>query len=155
MYQRNKTTTHPKQGWNALLLSHLILGAFLCLPLRAKLENPTQRPAATASGLKYCSLLSVTETNSKAFTINSEITFCASEWSWHFLFKNIMLLLNLCTAVNLKNWKIQTSTPRTIFQPWVVWNLLAKWLQGHRFLHLLMIQISGQMLLSFLCRQEG
>lgn len=92
--QRNKITTHPKQGWNGLLLSHLILGAFFCLPLRPKLENPTQSPAVNVSGLRCCSLMSVTETNSKSFTVNSETSFCASAWSWQFFVQKYNALAN-------------------------------------------------------------
>lgn len=89
MYRRNKITTHPKYRRNGLLLlSRLILGAFFCLPLREKLENPTQSPAANGSGLRCCSLLLVTESNSKAFTINSDVNSCANAWSWQYFAKN-------------------------------------------------------------------
>lgn len=99
MYQRNKITTHPKQGWNGLLLlSPLILGTFFSLPLKAKLENPTQSPADNASGLRCCSLLSGTETNSKSFSINSEISFCGSAWSWQFLAK-IQFFVQKCNVL--------------------------------------------------------
>lgn len=142
----------PNAGETALLsLSHLIPGAVFCLTPTEKRENSTQSPAASGSGLGSCLLLSLTETNSKAFTVNN--TSWGSAWSWQFflkkkkfLFKNMALSLFLWTTINLKDWKIiWTSTPRTILLSQGIWNLLVDCLQGHNVLYLLMIQIQGQM----------
>lgn len=83
MYQRSKITSHSKCRRNCPSLS-LIPGAVFCLLLTEKWENSTQSPAASGSGLGSCLLLSLTETNSKAFTVNN--TSWGSAWNWQFFF---------------------------------------------------------------------
>lgn len=76
----------PNAGETALFpLSHLFPEAVFCLPLREKLENSTQSPAANRSGLRSCLLLLLTETNSRALNINS--IFWGSDWTWQFFTK--------------------------------------------------------------------
>lgn len=95
----------PKAGETAL--SHLIPGAVFHLPLRGKLQNLIQNPAANGSGLGSCLLLWLSEINSKAFNI----TFWGKAWNWQILqifaeilyslwyFKNTSLSLFLWTRI--------------------------------------------------------